>query len=752
MKKLILSITLLSNITLSFSCGWWPSGEEIRFSLFSSELAGQDELSPLFYSNQYFNNYGAKDFNGPKENIVEWEHYFYNKFSSQTIDHVIYSMQLDGNYKNYLNNPLFKYLAEGNQPEVSEYILFAKKVELLLDIDPWNRNNYNAEQLKIAQSIALKHAENSTNYRLKNRFAYQYITISYYLNDTQNVKYGFNYFFKNSNETVLKYWAMLYYANVQDSNINRLYLLSKVFTHSKSKCKYIYTHFSKNDSIINLVLQKCKTDKERAGVLSIQAFQNPGRTLKQIKEISSLDPELDLLDILLIREVNKLENWYLTYRYTSYLNPTYYSNTHFNNNQIRVKKLESDKKYLIQFIKTCIRIEKKENTRHKALWNTSIAYLYYMIGNQKQSEIYLKMALNHYPSNEIKAQIELISLLNFTDKSNLTLPKKQNELMDLLNNLNFLKPQLKDQIMLAISSNQILKGNIALGALLESKNFNKVDKYDSWKSQKEQVFNVLNNEGNSKNLDTFFEIWNKPNKSKLETYLLDSIQDYKWHYTDLWATQYFREDKLEKALEIYSTIPEEFWHRDSTEMSFYKIRELKSNPFSSNFYGLQRKENSKVRYTKPQFVQAIIDIKHKLKHNKNNKSYHALLLGNAYYNMTIHGNSPYYTEYYSRYPSFEKDKKSKRIRDYFYTCTKAIKFYKLAEKYAPNRAYKAFCFRMVVKCISQANHYSLYNTNNMEIKKSIWKKFKTKYPKHYNNLQGCDHFDFYSNAWKQKSH
>lgn len=193
MKKLILFSILLTNIQLINACGWWPMGDEVRFSLFSQNIGGQDDMAPLFYSSQYFSDYQVNAYQGPKENLDEWKWCFRNKFTVEEIDEVIYKMSLNGDFTEYQKNPLFIHLLRGQNKEIKDYIIFAKHVEILLDFSPWAKNSFDLESLKKAQQTAKKRATYNTYWanNIELRYAYQYITISYYLGDYANVKLAY---------------------------------------------------------------------------------------------------------------------------------------------------------------------------------------------------------------------------------------------------------------------------------------------------------------------------------------------------------------------------------------------------------------------------------------------------------------------------------------------------------------------------------------------------------------------------------
>ena len=139
----------------------------------------------------------------------------------------------------------------------------------------------------------------------------------------------------------------------------------------------------------------------------------------------------------------------------------------------------------------------------------------------------------------------------------------------------------------------------------------------------------------------------------------------------------------------------------------------------------------------------MIESKSDLKNKKGNVAHTAFLLGNAYYNMSERGNSPYYVEY----DMYRRISKQGRKRDSFYDLSKAIKYYKIAEKHAKNDAFDAFCYRVIIKCDNQSyNNESYYFNKSVELDQ--WKKFHKKYPKHAEKLKGCVHFEYYSTSWK----
>lgn len=763
MKNWMLFLALLISTNRLIACSWWPMGEEIRFSLFSSHLAEGDDISPLFYSAHLFNTYEVDEYNGPMENLTEWYNYFGGEFTIDEIDQVIYRY----NYPKYSwgstekskidlsKNRLMIHLKNGKNPEAAEYLKFAIQLEEYLQRDVWGDKDINYDEVEKSLGYAAKKMEQVKDEYIKLRYAYQLVVMSYYLHKPDKVAYCYKEHVVTSPvNSVLKSWSQFYYAASLASMDEKFYEWSRVFDESKSKCKFIYQHYPSDKSEVEGALNLCKNDAEKGAILSILAFKNPGRAQKQIKEIAALNPNDELMDILLIREINKMEDWYFTDRYTGY--GTAIGNWWSDEGLfdfIKEKNFQSDKAYLKDFKSMCEGIVKKQEISNKGLWYTSIAYMAYMLDDEKETDKYLKLADKFADREEVKGQLAVIELLHLVKHENEWSEKFQKKLMTGVKVVETFREHVyrydrfHSQLMLAVSRKYLEEENLTLAALFETKvkSSDVYETYSGWEPSNSgyQAFDLLNENASSADMDEFFTWWNKSDKTDLEKWLFSDMGKWKWRMTDLWATAYFREDNLEKALEIYETIPDSVWHIGNSELHYFYDYELTNDPFETNLYGRSYDSNWGRTYTKPEFVTEIIRLRDLLENSDKDKAYNALLLGNAYYNMSYHGNSYYYTEY--SWSSYESDDYP-RDQSYYYTSERALKYYKLAEELAPNEAYAAFCHRMQLKC-KRDSYYKLDSWSE-KVEKD-WKLFANKYPNHVKKLLNCDHFEFYSNAWKQ---
>ena len=759
MKNWMLSLVLLSSTFSSIACSWWPSGEEIRFSLFSSNLADGDDIYPLFYNVHYFNDYKVDEYTGPYENLQEWYNYFGGKYDIATIDQFIYKGR--DKEQDFSENKLFQDLRSGSRLDVAKYLVFALSVEEMLEVDYWSDKEMDLDGLQELLPQAETAMQQTTDSYLKLRYAYQMVVINFYLGNYDRVAdYHLNHVMTSSQESVLKYWSMLYYANTLDNRDERLYLLSRVFDNSKSKCRYIYQAYPSDVNELKGVLKLCKNNEEKGAVLSIVAFKNPGRAIDQIKEIAELNANSELLDILLIREINKMEDWYFTDYYTGYGSGIYSGCWDCDAFEfVKDKNFQSDKEYLQKVVSTVEEIVKIGGIKNRGLWFTSLAYMQYMLNEEHETEKMLHMATKLADSDEVRGEIAVVKLLHLVKYQQQWDENFQKDLeyaiaqVDKHKNDIYRYDHFRSQIMLAISRKYLYEGNLVLAALFEAKVKGDVIEVYGWGSEESsgyQAFDLLNENATSADMNKLFELWDKADKTPLEEQLFAELAPYKWRLTDLWATQYFREDSLGKALEIYKTIPDSIWQIEDWKYHYYYAEELRNDPFETNMVGRSYGENKGKTYTKPEFISEIIRLKTELEGPMvKEKAYYALLLGNAYYNMTHNGNSYYYTEY--SWSSYESE--YPRKRDYYFNSSRALAYYEMAEMYAPNDAYAAFAYRMQLKCKRDAINYEQeqldYDKRNYGQIKREWQIFAEKYPEHAKKLSTCDNFEYYSNAWRQ---
>ena len=127
--------------------------------------------------------------------------------------------------------------------------------------------------------------------------------------------------------------------------------MALVFDRCDDKKLRMAMVFNKNKSIVDKTLAMAKSPQEKAAILTMTIVNNPGRTLNTVLEIEKLDPDYYALDFLLLREINKLEDWILTPSLTL-SKPTLSPNKEWRSGpeDYLQKNYEKDRAYLKQVI------------------------------------------------------------------------------------------------------------------------------------------------------------------------------------------------------------------------------------------------------------------------------------------------------------------------------------------------------------------------------------------------------------------
>ena len=771
MKKL--SIILLSlSISNAIGCGWFPTGEEFRFALFQSNLAGHNDAYGLFYSAHFLNQYSPIVTTGPEENLKAWQSHLGGTVPLQDIDELVYKAedhhleqlirrQGEG-VKIYGSNKMLKAIPKKERIGYLEYILFARNIEIVFNNhDPWGEVEFDYESLQTYFALGAKKVKSERNKELKIRYAYQCVLLSRYAGGDENVVKANEIYdeYLADSEHVLKYWALMhktytataYGASYESFVIN----YAKAFRNCDSKKSYIALNTNLSDAYMPKILEACANDAERADVIALGAFRNPGKAFEQINKVYQLDPASPLLGLLIIREVNKLEDWYLTKKNAGYESGVYSSCWACEEQLefIQAKNFHSDKLYLKKIAKFMDDLN-LEATGNAQLFNTIRAYLRFMNDEDAAADEILNGILSQElpldPS--LEGQIRALQLL-------LSVRSDQAVESEIVEHLNWLEShktsiynydRFKDQLMLALSNRFHHENhNIAKAALCRSQVetlWN--NKYNVW--GKQAYFFYLDQFASPKDVELFISFLDNDD-SVFIAYLAKDLLKDRNKLLDLLGTKYLREDELKMALDIYRSIDTAFWNTGHyPEM-------LDCDPFYSEYYENHTAIEGNKTYTKPEFVARLIELTDKARSGEKHAAYYNFLLGNAYFNMTKYGNSWYYGQYaWSVSDNYDPEYYDDA---YYYDCSKAKFYYLSAYDASKDKAYAAFCLRMVAKCeYYYANHVydqhvrvhgSWDNYKDVSGLKNMYRKIKNEFPEDYDNLvRTCSFFDMYLDRWR----
>lgn len=317
--SIICLLLLATNIFNANACGpMYPYGEEVRFCLLRPEyFSFTGKFSPFIYTSELFYRYNGFDFDtvGREPNALLWKKRCKSEIPISEITDGVY------NYSDAArgSNLFLKHLVKNNDIEALNYIAFAKSCENFNSfiIDPWERNDsYVLPQRRKLIEAALKAAETVKDGDIKKRYAFLAIRLAYYNEQYIDLSSTYKKYFFNKENDIVDYWAMYFYAFTQKNKAYSNYLLSKVFRFAPDKRFMASSLYDRK--LLSATLPFAKNNQEKATILMLNAIRNPGKALAEIKQIQNLYPGWEGVDFLVLREINKIEDWVLTPYYTNF--------------------------------------------------------------------------------------------------------------------------------------------------------------------------------------------------------------------------------------------------------------------------------------------------------------------------------------------------------------------------------------------------------------------------------------------------
>ena len=772
MKNWLIFILFLSiNSFKTSACGYYPYGEDIRFSLLNSTFIQSKGMDPFFYSSHLYSYNPAENTTtyliNNDENIDLWFNYFKRTIDKFSIYEAVYSLtEKDFRNKNH-ENKLIKTLQTPEYVDVFNYLLFAKKCSPFNGdySDPWEKK---AKSLTVKRKkqikMALKNASVSVNPDLKRRYAYLALRMSYYNSDKSTLHQIYTTYFKGvENLNAIDYWVLHFKTQFEPPSARRNIDISLVFAHSIEKRFPIHQYYDNTFSLEQSISQAVNDD-ERASLHLLYASKKADRALENLKAFHQYAPKNEQLEFLLLREVNKLEDWILTPHFTLF-EPSLYSQSYdVADNKLLEDRLKSDRAYAKELATWMNSIDKKTIT-NVDLWLSIKNYVRFIADDTKGliQDISQNMSISSKEEKVTQFNNMLYSLVFLTNKNNSNL---MNETVQ--------KTLLKEsklhnnQFIFAIGRELEYNGNTTDAALIYSK-INETSDWSEeigyinssfWKSDK-----GISGSGNSDFFADYFDYLDAQYSPEQVTSFLSTIENRheytdfeRWKYSivkkqipflyDLLGTKYMRQDKLEMAQTSFEKVNDSIWKNDNSTFKFY----LGANPFYTNMYNEHKPtECDTIVYTKLEIVKKLIDYKSKIDSETGDKSaYYSFQVANCYLNMTNYGNSwmmkRYWWSGYTMRTGLEDD-------DDYLQANIAKKYYLLAESKSHNKKFAALSLRMAGRCEDlrilnekRETEYDFDSQKSEPVKNIYFSKLENKYPEHYEPLiSNCLSFtEYYS--------
>ncbi len=740
-KRLLLlfsSATLLVYGTI-YACG---GGDWDWFfdSNFAPEAFVDKSYTPLFLSGDIFYDGFDTDllskYDG--EIVRDWKGFLGNKMSEEQVRYFLLDSSLVDvqNLKNYYKSGKststiknFKGKFDINNPKVKSFIEFlalAKDVEKYsVTYDPWS---YNPIQYSVLDNKDLllnikKMYQKENDAFLKNRFWFQYIKALFYSRNYAEIVSFFNETSSTMPHNSLYYRAMgyvagLHYKNQEYSKSN--YLFSIIFENDlEMKKTALFNFHPQQDSEWNQTLQLAKTAKEKSALWALYGYYND--EIVAIKKIYELDSKNKNLNFLLTRVINKIE---------SKIDNTLKDKS-IKEYRKSVQKIVDPK--TIQLINS---LAASDKVASPYLWFSAQGYILSLTADFKNADLAFAKAEKYLPKNDLAiAQLELLKVVN---RIGATASIKTANIPQLTANMEWLTVKLPSQNIESLRYEKAVIWSKQYLSRLYKENGNTV--------MAELFVPSKDFYTNTSEIELMKTLLAKAEKSKIEQL---AVNQYYLNLDDIYkfqAVTALYNDKVAEAIGY------------SCQSGNLQNVEFLANPFNGfikDCHDCEHNAPQKKKFTQIEFLNIVQTMENDLA-NKVDSYSNALLLGNAFYNITFYGNGRTFYEgkvigdasYVGGYEKWAFEE--------IINMGLAKKYYFLALKNAENDEQLAKAQYMLAKCerneyydgkFKQDDYY--YSWNDDKINFLAWNGFKAlkndyKNTKYYQEvLQECGYFKTY---------
>jgi hypothetical protein len=734
---LIFSICSLTIAGVVWACA---GGDDTPFSIFSPEAFVSKEYTPFFYDSNDWYYPGTRveiEDNNNRFNdqvISEWDNYLNHQLSKPALEYLLLHSSKAGidSVYSYLKGRIsilkpdtihinMGKLDKDKIDNLFNYLKLAKDCETFAVVAPrgWYDEPPPPPPVSLTLEKSLSSAFNTTKDKfIKERLWFQ-LTRYYFFNDdtTRDKKKSVDNQaeilvlydkYKTKFPQNLTYYRTLgyiagYYRRRGDyAQAN--YLYSRCYDYSfEMKIPSKFSFHAQQDTDWVATLKLAKNNEEKITLWHMLGMEYD--EARAIKEIATLDPKSDKMDLLLSRLINIREDGGFYSPYSESPRDTLKENA---NALIEIKLIDS--------------IALKNNTAKPYYWNIAAGYLHYINKDYAQAGRFYGMAKRQLPTSDklIIAQYKMLSILLDLAELDHMDAREEAKLVEPLTWLANLKhgndvSQLRFEPALELCTSFLANVYSKQGDTLKSGCFN----------------DAIVHYENKAWVQKFVDLINKPNKTPFEKVMLmyypHTLDDLYYHQ----ATVLTYEEDIDKAIQLLSKVRNNF------------SETLPANPFNGRLndcHDCDAAAPQKQKFTELTFLKTIQSIKTELATGKN-KYRNALLLANAYYNISYYGNA---RQFYGYVISGGFDIYSQKV---------SKKYYLLARQYAQTNEQKAKCTFMASKCEHNEFYSQFDSSDNNETPMATGGKYFDELKKHYSQtkyyqevLHECGYFKRYVNS------
>jgi hypothetical protein len=734
----IFSIAIIAFPYNIIGCAGSDDPYDFYTSFFDSRLGNSKELKPFYYTYNFLYDY-EEPVDQWATTAKDWKEYCGVSATDKE------ARDLTGNYTlaelqslyteaekgtttaladSVRKNVLAQQLLKTNDLEALGYLIYLKKIQSFVIVeDAWNappRDSVkmaawakNGEVLYIAAKKPF----------FRQRYAYQVMRLSHYNNNPDIALLWYDKASKAKTSASIQELCDALRAGAlyrKGDKTQAAYHFCQLFAEGKLKkiSNYYGYHVYTNNIPTASILAYCTTDRERANVLATISMGNPALDLPTLKSISRLSPGDPVLNMLAVREINKLEEKYLSPAIPS--GSMYFQYNLYYADEGR--KDSTTEKQVLETAEWMGWMANQKSTTSAGLYATGAAYLQYMVKDYAKSRQWLATALKKGVKGEVADQWRLTELLVTINEQDLINKDFEEKLLPSIQWLE--KKALADKTNLGYYDD-------GPWTRFYRNLFNSVivPRYEKQGDTHKAVLAVGTAESISAAADNGYSYYalsqarenlgsadalrldkliNDKSVNSFEKYLIDHSTIRTNDVRDIIGTAYLREDKLAEASTWFAKV-EPTYYKEEPFATY-----LAANPFADLILDTHAQtKHDTVIYTKLSYTKRMMSLKNQFNQtmDPNKKAMLAYELAKGYYHMTYWGNSWMLVAYY--WSGSEGAWRQENIRDWqkdYYEAQKAQDWYQKTFDLSTDKEVKARALFMIAKCVQKKDKptYSSY--------------------------------------------
>ena len=652
-----------------------------------------------------YNRYGRQDRLQTDENIAEWRARFCDIPLEEDVRSVIYGedtvfledMRLSATLPNVPLNPdlrqntFARYLVRHKCVETIDYLIFAKECEKYAtsSVDPWETKQDPNRVLSMDRLIdqGLKIFLRTKSDYIRLRYAYQIIRLAHYSRQYERTLELFDYLMPkiDHDPSKIEFWILGHKAGALlklGQPVEASYLYARVFLNSPGKRESAFRSFHiRSDEEWKQCMLLCQDDQERATLYAMRAYMRDSKALEEMEAIYQLDPASPYLEVLLAREIRRLERHLLGLEFNDKRDK--------NKRYFGLPSAEA-REELVRLQAFVRNVNAQGQTPNQALWVLGQGYLEFLAGDTYAARKSFLQAKDITDDPVLDEQIEALNLANQ------------------ISAFQFPSEEVDELAAEAKLDNPLFSRYPSFPDFLEDKM--------SWLYEKfkrpGKAFLVRHDMAQLKAnpkpelLDDLQQLATQTDFTRYERDLLRKTKgaDLQNDLIDLKATQFFNEGNIAAALETYKQMDRANWDA-------YGLY----SPFVERFVECVncRPRDTSGIINKGQLFEKLLDLEYQALANREQGGRYFYQLGLAYYNMSYFGHAWRIRDYFRSGSSLKRVKSDRDPdlvpdprfpfgnREYF-DCSKALEYFELARRTSPDPELSAKAVFMAARCEQNA--------------------------------------------------